>query len=250
MVRSNPLNKRVELDVCGRCHSRREAVSSDYQPGVPLLDHFRVSLLSQNLYHADGQIDEEVYVYGSFLQSKMYKMGVTCSDCHKPHSLKLRVQGNGLCGQCHSTAKYDSDKHHHHKTETTGSQCVNCHMPTKNYMVVDARMDHSFSIPRPGLSVTVGTPNACNQCHDDKSAKWALGKVEAWYGEQDPQLFAVSFSAANHHQIGAEEELLSVAEDQRNSAIVRGTAFSLLGNGITQRSLPAIKRAVRDIDPR
>lgn len=249
VVRSNPLNKRVELDVCGRCHSRREAVSSDYQPGVPLLDHFRVSLLSQNLYHADGQIDEEVYVYGSFLQSKMYKMGVTCSDCHKPHSLKLRVQGNGLCGQCHSTAKYDSDKHHHHKTETMGSQCVNCHMPAKNYMVVDARRDHSFSIPRPGLSVTVGTPNACNQCHDDKSAKWALGKVESWYGEQDPQLYAVSFSAANHHQIGAEEELLSVAEDQRNSAIVRGTAFSLLGNGITQRSLPAIKRAVRDTDP-
>jgi tetratricopeptide (TPR) repeat protein len=122
-------------------------------------------------------------------------------------------------------------------------------MPAKNYMVVDARRDHSFSIPRPGLSVTVGTPNACNQCHDDKSAKWALGKVEAWYGEQDPQLYAVSFSAANHYQIGAEEELLSVAEDQRNSAIVRGTAFSLLGNGITQRSLPAIKRAVRDIDP-
>jgi tetratricopeptide (TPR) repeat protein len=249
VVRSNPLNKRVELDVCGRCHARRQAISSDYQPGAPLLDHFRVSLLSQNLYHADGQIDEEVYVYGSFLQSKMYKMGVTCSDCHKPHSLKLRVQGNGLCGQCHSTAKYDSDKHHHHKTEATGGQCVNCHMPAKNYMVVDSRRDHSFRIPRPGLSVTVGTPNACNQCHDDKSAKWALGKVEAWYGEQDPQLYAASFSAANHHQIDAAEELLSVAEDQRNSAIVRGTAFSLLGNGITKRSLPAIKRAVRDTDP-
>ena len=248
-VRSKPLNKRVELDVCGRCHARREAVSSDYQPGAPLLDHFRVSLLSQNLYHADGQIDEEVYVYGSFLQSKMYEMGVTCSDCHKSHSLKLRVQGNGLCGQCHSSTKYDSDKHHHHKTEATGGQCVNCHMPAKNYMVVDTRRDHSFRIPRPRLSVTIGTPNACNQCHDDKSAKWALGKVTAWYGEQSPQLYAASFSAANHYRIDAEEELLSVAEDQRNSAIVRGTAFSLLGDGITQRSLPAIKRAVRDIDP-
>ena len=248
-VRSKPLNKRVELDVCGRCHARREAVSSDYQPGAPLLDHFRVSLLNQNLYYADGQIDEEVYVYGSFLQSKMYEMGVTCSDCHQPHSLKLRVQGNGLCGQCHSSAKYDSDQHHHHRIETTGGQCVNCHMPAKNYMVVDARRDHSFRIPRPMLSVTIGTPNACNQCHDDKSAKWALAKVTAWYGEQSSQLYAAAFSAANHYRIDAEEELLSVAEDQRNSAIVRGTAFSLLGNGITQRSLPAIKRAVRDIGP-
>ncbi len=122
-------------------------------------------------------------------------------------------------------------------------------MPAKNYMVVDARRDHSFRIPRPGLSVMVGTPNACNQCHDDKSTQWALGKVTAWYGEQSPQLYAASFSAANHYRIEAEEELLSVVEDQRNSAIVRGTAFSLLGDGITPRSLPAIKRAVRDIDP-
>lgn len=248
-VRSKPLNKRVELDVCGRCHARREAVSSDYQPGAPLLDHFRVSLLSQNLYHADGQIDDEVYAYGSFLQSKMYKMGVTCSDCHKPHSLKLRAQGNDLCGQCHLSAKYDSDKHHHHNTETAGGQCVNCHMPAKNYMVLDARRDHSFRIPKPGLSVSVGTPNACNQCHDDKPSQWSLDKVTEWYGEQNLPYNALAFNAANHYRINAEEELLKVIEDPANSGIVRGTALSLLSHGITQRSLSAIKEAVGDSDP-
>lgn len=248
-VRSKPLNNRIELDVCGRCHARREAVSADYQPGDPLLDHFRVSLLSQNLYHADGQIDDEVYVYGSFLQSKMYQMGVTCSDCHQPHSLELRAQGNDLCGQCHLPAKYDSDKHHYHNSETAGGQCVNCHMPAKNYMVLDARRDHSFRIPNPGLSVAVGTPNACNQCHDDKPAQWSLDKVTEWYGKQNLPQYALAFDAANQYHINAEEELLKVIEAPANSGIVRGTAFSLLGHGITQRSLPAIKAAVSDNNP-
>lgn len=248
-VRSEPLNNRIELDVCGRCHARREAVSSDYQPGAPLLDHFRVSLLNQDLYHADGQIDDEVYVYGSFLQSKMYQVGVTCSDCHQPHSLKLRTQGNDLCGQCHLPAKYDNDTHHHHNTETAGGQCVNCHMPAKNYMVLDARRDHSFRIPKPGLSVTVGAPNACNQCHDNKSAQWSLDSVTEWYGEQSLPQYALAFNAANQYRINAEEELLEVIKASENSGIVRGTALSLLANGITQRSLPAIKAAVGDNDP-
>ncbi len=248
-VRSKPLEKRVELDVCGRCHVRREALSSDYRPGDPLLDHFRVSLLSQNLYHADGQIDDEVYVYGSFLQSKMYAAGVTCSDCHEPHSLKLRAKGNGICVQCHLAAKFDSKPHHHHDPKSAGGQCVNCHMPDKHYMVVDPRRDHSFRIPRPDVSVAIGAPNACNQCHDDQSVQWALDKVVEWYGQQDKQQAAAAFDAANHFRIDAEAVLLRAAQNQSNAAIVRGTAVSMLGNSITQRSLPAIKRAAGDSDP-
>jgi Flp pilus assembly protein TadD len=248
-VRSKPLEKRVELDVCGRCHARREAVSSDYQPGDPLLDHFRVSLLSQNLYHADGQIDDEVYVYGSFLQSKMYKMGVTCSDCHEPHSIELRIQGNELCGQCHLSTKYDNDEHHHHAAESAGGQCVNCHMPAKNFMVVDPRRDHSFRIPRPDLSVAINTPNACNQCHEDKSAQWSEDKVTTWYGPKDLPRAALSFNAANHFRVDAEEKLINIAQDQENAGIVRGTALSLLAQGITQQSLATIKAAASDDDP-
>jgi predicted CXXCH cytochrome family protein len=248
-VRSKPLVKQVELDICGRCHARREALSSDYRPGDPLLDHFRVSLLQQDLYHTDGQIDDEVYVYGSFLQSTMYAKGVTCSDCHDPHSLKLRAQGNGVCVQCHLAAKFDSNEHHHHDAKSTGGQCVNCHAPAANYMVVDPRRDHSFRIPRPDVSVAVGTPNACNQCHVDQSAQWALQKVTAWYGGQDRQHTAAAFHAANQYRIDAEAELLRAAENQSNAAIVRGTALSLLGNGITQRSLPVLKQAAGDSDP-
>jgi tetratricopeptide (TPR) repeat protein len=248
-VRSKVLEKRVELDVCGRCHARREALSPEYRPGDRLLDHFRPSLLNQELYHADGQIDDEVYVYGSFLQSRMHAKGVTCSDCHEPHSLALRFEGNALCGQCHSAARFDSHKHHHHNPGETGGQCVNCHMPARNYMVVDARRDHSFRIPRPDLSVATGTPNACNLCHADEGAQWAQEKVTAWYGEQDRQHYATAFSAANHHRIDAEEALLRVAGDQGTPGIVRGTALGLLGNGITSRSLPVIRQVTRDSDP-
>ncbi len=71
-------------------------------PGEPYLDGYLPALLEAGLYHADGQIDGEVYEYGSFLQSRMYHTGVTCYDCHDPHTAKLRAEGNALCGQCHS----------------------------------------------------------------------------------------------------------------------------------------------------
>ncbi len=134
------------------------------------------------LYFADGQIDDEVYVYGSFIQSKMYHAGVTCSDCHEPHSLALRAPGNGVCLQCHQTEKYDKPSHHFHKTGSPGASCAECHMPPRTYMVVDPRHDHSMRIPRPDLSVTLGTPNACNNCHEDKDAEWAAAQVKTWYG--------------------------------------------------------------------
>ena len=132
-------------------------------------------LLDLGRYHADGQILDEVYEYGSFRQSLMFQRGVTCSNCHDPHSLELRAPGNAVCAQCHLPEKFDSVSHHHHETGSTGAQCANCHMPSQTYMAVDVRRDHAIRIPRPDLSVAIGTPNACNQCHTDRSPAWAAG---------------------------------------------------------------------------
>jgi hypothetical protein len=88
------------IGVCAPCHARRSVIGDDSQPGQPLLDAYLPALLDPGLYHADGQIDGEVYEYGSFLQSKMYRNGVGCTDCPEPHSLKLRAEGNTLCAQC------------------------------------------------------------------------------------------------------------------------------------------------------
>ena len=162
-----------------------QAVSRLLSPGV----------LDRPLYHADGQQRDEVYNWGSFLQSKMYANGVTCSDCHNPHSGKLRAEGNALCATCHLPSKYDTAAHHHHKPASAGAACVGCHMPSATYMVVDPRHDHSLRMPRPDLSVKLGTPNACNGCHTNRDARWAAAQMTPWYGHapQGFQRFAEAF---------------------------------------------------------
>ena len=177
------LAARTELETCAQCHSRRSQFSDDFHPGDPFLDGFQPSLLDAGLYHADGQILDEVYVYGSFLQSRMHAAGVTCSDCHEPHSARLRVQGDALCAQCHQASNYLGPQHHRHPGDGPGTACVDCHMPAETYMVVDPRRDHSFRVPRPDLSVSLGTPNACAGCHQAEGDQWAADTVAAWFPE-------------------------------------------------------------------
>jgi tetratricopeptide (TPR) repeat protein len=156
-----------EVQSCAPCHSRRRIVHSNFEAGCNYYDYFANELLSNTAYHADGQILDEVYEYGSFIQSKMFHKGVRCSDCHNPHTARLKHQGNQVCTSCHQhpAAKYDTAAHHRHAAGSKGAQCVECHMPQTTYMAVDPRRDHSLRIPRPDLSVQLGTPNACAGCH-------------------------------------------------------------------------------------
>ena len=160
-------NNLHQIQTCAPCHSRRTAIDETWKPGCNFDDYFALQPLTEPFYFADGQIREEDYVHGSFIQSKMYHAGIKCSDCHDPHSLKLKHHGNNVCTSCHQhpAGKYDSIAHHHHQPGTEGARCVSCHMPSTTYMVVDARRDHSFRVPRPDLSQLNGTPNACTKCH-------------------------------------------------------------------------------------
>ncbi|MFM9115809.1 MAG: multiheme c-type cytochrome, partial [Planctomycetota bacterium] len=156
-----------EIHACAPCHARRRQLAAGTRPGDNFYDAYSHSLLEPTTYHADGQIQDEVYEFGSFTQSKMYHKNIRCSNCHDPHSAKLKHPGNQLCTSCHahSAGKYDGPSHHHHEPNSSGAQCVNCHMPETHYMDVDPRRDHSLRVPRPGMSVELGTPNACTQCH-------------------------------------------------------------------------------------
>ncbi|QDV68315.1 photosystem I assembly protein Ycf3 [Rosistilla carotiformis] len=156
-----------QIEACAPCHSRRRVLKSGFQPGQRFCDFYEPELLQESTYHANGEILDEVYVYGSFIQSKMYHKGIRCSDCHDPHSLKLKQPGNATCTSCHAhpAGKYDTPSHHRHEPGTAGASCVECHMPETTYMAVDPRRDHSIRIPRPDLSVALGTPNACTGCH-------------------------------------------------------------------------------------
>jgi predicted CXXCH cytochrome family protein len=240
-----------EIQLCARCHSRRSELSEVSRYGAPLMETHLPTLLEPRLYHADGQIDGEVYEYGSFIQSRMAHAGVTCSDCHEPHSSKLRAPANGVCLQCHASERYQTPKHHRHSANSAGASCVACHMPTKIYMVVHARHDHSLRVPRPDQSTRLGTPNACSSCHAGKPATWAAAKVREWYGHNAVgyQEFATALHAARHYAVDAEAELLSLLRELGQPAIARGTAVQALGAWPSEASLTALDKALADPDP-
>ena len=113
----------VELGACFRCHSRRQLLTENWQPGQSLSEVAAPENLTPLTYHCDGQIRDEVYEHGSFTQSRMYAKGIRCSDCHDPHSIKLKHPGNQTCTSCHqhSAGKYDTPAHHKHKPGGAGS---------------------------------------------------------------------------------------------------------------------------------
>ncbi|MEM9659261.1 MAG: cytochrome c3 family protein, partial [Planctomycetota bacterium] len=241
-----------QIETCAPCHSRRAAIHPGYYAGETFMSHYEPQLLHEGIYHADGQILDEVYVYGSFLQSKMYHQGVRCTDCHDPHSLKLKFEGNRLCAQCHQPGKYDSPSHHHHVDEAA-TQCVSCHMPSRVYMGIDDRRDHSLRVPRPDLSVAIGTPNACNDCHDkpEEDAAWAAEAVREWYGEKraDDPHWGPAIAAAQRSEPSGEEMLREVLGRRELPDIVRATAIELLANYATETSERERRAALKHDNP-
>ncbi|MBB3048233.1 putative CXXCH cytochrome family protein [Litorivivens lipolytica] len=155
-----------QLSSCGQCHSLRQNIG-EWHPDTRLTDHATLTLPNPPHYHADGQIREEVFVMGSFLQSRMHGAGVVCSNCHEPHSGELRAEGDAVCLQCHQPATYSATTHHRH--QVSDMHCVDCHMPATVYMGVDARRDHRFGVPDPELSQQLGSPDPCLSCHADLS---------------------------------------------------------------------------------
>jgi tetratricopeptide (TPR) repeat protein len=249
--RTKPRENHAQIELCARCHSRRGQIWADYEYGKPLGNTHRLALLDEHLYFPDGQIKDEVYVYGSFIQSRMYQAGVTCNDCHEPHSLQLQAKGNALCSRCHLPARYDTQAHHHHEVGSAGAACANCHMPQRNYMVIDARADHSMRVPRPDLSVKLGTPNACTTCHADRTADWATKAVDAWYPEsryRGPH-YGETLHAALSGSPDAAQRLSALAADASQPDIVRATAINYLRSYAEPQQLPLIQTLLNDKDP-
>lgn len=277
----------VQIQTCAQCHSRRRVLHPEYHPGSDFYDSFDNELLSGSTYYADGQIMDEVYVFGSFIQSKMYHKGIKCSDCHNPHSLQLKHKGNQVCTSCHQhpAGKYDTPAHHFHKDGSLGASCVECHMPETTYMVIDPRRDHSLRIPRPDLSVEIGTPNACTRCHIDKSnlPTEKRGKVKQyldwlaaaragdeviaaevkrvdtrmaesfhkWYGYKNDldDHFAIAFDAYRKGETRSPMALIKVARNKALPAIVRATAMMELGADGSDQSLKLATTLLKDRDP-
>ena len=246
-----PAIVRKEVETCGLCHARGAELSEDWIPGRPLSDTHLVALLARGLYYPGGQIRDEVYEYGSFKQSKMFAAGVTCSDCHDPHAAKVRLSGDGLCLQCHSADKYAAATHHHHEGIDPPVGCASCHMPTTTYMVVHRRHDHSLRIPRPDLSAKLGAPNACNNCHSDKTAEWAASAIESWHGPSRKgfQNYADAFHAAWTEQPDAAQLLAAAAGDSAAPNFARASALAELRGHLDPSNVKLARSGLSDPDP-
>ena len=237
-----------EINSCGRCHSRRSSITANYEYGLSLLDTHMPALLDEGLYFSDGQIHDEVFVWGSFLQSRMYQKGVTCSDCHDPHSAKLKTndEPSSVCSTCHLPSIFNTRKHHNHDEGQTA--CVDCHMPSKNYMIIDGRRDHSFHIPRPEESEVTGLPIVCSTCHTNKTETWVNSTLKFWYGEKNNIHFARAIHAGREQKPGANTFLIDFIGNENFSGIIRATGLSLLSPPFNQTALDLIKESLLSSD--
>ena len=263
-VKTRSLTSREQIELCAPCHSRRMSLDDNIHRHADFLDYGIPQLLSEGMYFADGQILDEVYVYGSFMQSKMYARDVRCSDCHDVHSIRRVKEGNDLCLQCHRAAVYDGKNHHFHKKNGeagepirstdgsilfavgTGAQCEQCHMPGRTYMGIDYRPDHSFRIPRPDLTLTLSTPNACDRCHVDKPTQWSADAAARWYGQTGRPHYGEILSAGRRPAPEAVDQLVRLSEDRLYPAIVRATALSLLAQYDPKATAGRFVRALSD----
>jgi predicted CXXCH cytochrome family protein len=251
------------MQQCAGCHSRREAHGDGNPvPGTPYHDAYNLATLRPGLYHADGQILDEVYVYGSFLQSKMYANGVGCMNCHDAHSARLVADGNAVCTQCHSPAgnplfpaarrgHYDSPEHHFHEQGSEGAQCRSCHMIERVYMGVDGRRDHSFRVPRPDLAAATGGPDACTDCHGGRSADWAAARISEWYPEstlRGPHYGEV-LARGRADPAAARDDLVALATDGTQPGIVRATALWLVAQAADPDTATRLAPQLADPDP-
>jgi tetratricopeptide (TPR) repeat protein len=249
--RSPPATRNTEELVCAGCHARRGQFSDAPLDALHFYDAFRAATLDPGLYYPDGQQLEEDYNFASFGQSRMHAAGVTCSDCHNPHSGKLRLAGNAVCGQCHDAKIFDASSHHRHPAGSAGAQCAACHMPPRTYMGVDARHDHSIRIPRPDRTIALGTPNACNQCHNDKDAAWAVSALKSWgvTGNPGAQTFAEAFALADSEGPRARDALLGVAGDESQSFVARASALHRLSRFATPDVMDLAERLTKSAEP-
>ena len=265
VIKTSGVDNHQYIDNCARCHSRR-SIMGDFDPhSHSIYNHINPVLPTEPSWYIDGQIKEEDYVYASFTQSRMFMNDVQCNDCHNVHSGKLVLEGNKLCLQCHKATDYDTPNHTFHKSYGekgeglvsaagvkfevgSGSQCINCHMHGQNYMGVDYRRDHSFRIPRPDLSEKNGTPNACNQCHTDKSNRWAANHIKEWFGISRPFQYGEAFSASLNGDSSADSSLHIIYNDDLFPTSIRSLAINYLSDSPKNDSL--IREAFFSIEPK
>jgi len=228
----------------------RGLLTEEYRPGRLLAATHRPALLDDELYYADGQMRDEVYNWGSFLQSRMYAKGVTCSDCHDPHDLKVKVSRTTCAPPATSRSGSPPAGTNFHREKGKGASCVACHMRTETYMVVDPRHDHSFRAPRPDLTVALGrrTPRTPATTATRPPAGVAPGRWPVVpRGQQGKAHWASALRAGRSFRPAAEDALLQVIRDAKAPG---SCGYGRLAPAAVPRArvAPALEKASADPD--
>lgn len=165
--------------------------------------HDRVEYTNRGTFYPDGALRVAGREYTSMEQSACFQRGeMSCLTCHQLHKLpddtrsdeewandqlKLTSHANDACTDCHAKDKY-STIHTHHLPNSSGSKCYNCHMPHTAYGLLKAIRNHTISSPDLKLDIAADRPNACNQCHLDKTLLWTAKHLDDWYSIEPPKL--------------------------------------------------------------
>jgi tetratricopeptide (TPR) repeat protein len=248
-----PPSRDQVFDTCASCHSRRGELTGDFAPGDSFFDHYILNVVNgSEVYYPDGQVHEEDYELAAFLGSKMHAAGVRCVDCHDSHSGQTLLPGDSVCMRCHTGADpgyrkapvIDPAAHTFHHPQSSGSRCVNCHMPQTTYMQRHSRHDHGFTTPDPLLTRQLGVPNACNRCHADKDAQWSLDASEKWYGsklDRPSRHRAQAIGAARRGEVASRPALLALLGDSNQPPYWKASATELLAQWTAD---PAVRSAL------
>ncbi len=224
IVQPARLSHRRSSETCGQCHSvfyLDNARAMDwmvhgfrYRPGDVLAEtrlvvqgHTDVrefDVDKATYFWSDGMVRVSGREFNGLIETPCYQRGeMSCLSCHSMHKpaddprplkewaddqLKLGMDGDEACLQCHDSLRTGIEEHTHHKPGSTGSRCYNCHMPYTTYGLLKAIRSHQVDSPTIAASLETGRPNACNQCHLNRTLRWAAEYLEAWYGTPRPQM--------------------------------------------------------------
>ena len=148
----------------------------------------------------------------------MHANGVTCSDCHDPHTAQLRATGNAVCTTCHAPSDTPGS-HHHHRTGSAGAACIVPHAVAHVHghrRAARSRIQSATS----RSDRHNGCSNTCTDCHRDKRPQWAANAIEQWFGKQrqGTARYAQAISSARGGQPDAERLLSEVLADGPHQA--------------------------------
>jgi predicted CXXCH cytochrome family protein len=266
IVRPTRVDPATSSMICAQCHSLRNAIDPEYQAGRDYYDHFMPRLEYEPrpgidvAYWADGRprrfSNDAIGLWqsGCFLRGR-----ATCTSCHKdPHepdidrNPQLAATNNALCTGCHQEIGARLEAHTHHRAGSTGSSCVECHMPKTVVSLKATMRDHTIGVPAPENTVAFGIPNACTECHADRKPAWAVDALQAWWPRGRRLKLvqqAEAFTAARANRPAALDDLVAIAADASRAPLTRANAVGYLRNYADARAASALLAAAKSEHP-